>query len=219
MFTMGHYDTNQAESNRNKVYKKTGYFFTGIIGAVIGAITIGLTTPYINEIKGSAGQSPKHKPISYKPEDVSNPQNMIESAKEVVVGVINYKQNANSFNTQDQSEEAGSGSGVIYKKNGNKAFIVTNNHVIDGANKVEVKLNNGKKVPAKVVGTDSLLDLAVLEIDGADVKRVATLGDSEKIRTGETVIAIGNPLGLEGSVTKGIISSKEREIPVSTLGD
>ncbi len=122
MFTMGHYDTNQTESNRNKAYKKTGYFFTGIIGAVIGAITIGLTTPYINESKGSAGQSPKHnevnqaKPISYKPEDVSNPQNMIESAKEVVVGVINYKQNADSFNTQDQSEEAGSGSGVIYKK-------------------------------------------------------------------------------------------------------
>ncbi|EOO56379.1 hypothetical protein ICM_05702 [Bacillus cereus BAG1X2-3] len=225
MFTMGHYDTNQTESNRNKAYKKTEYFFTGIIGAVIGAITIGLTTPYINEIKGSAGQSPKHNevnqatPISYKPEDVSNPQNMIESAKEVVVGVINYKKNTDPFNTQDQSEEAGSGSGVIYKKNGNKAFIVTNNHVIDGANKVEVKLNNGKKVPAKVVGTDPLLDLAVLEIDGADVKRVATLGDSEKIRTGETVIAIGNPLGLEGSVTKGIISSKEREIPVSTLGN
>lgn len=91
--------------------------------------------------------------------------------------------------------------------------------MIDGANKVEVKLNNGKKVPAKVVGTDPLLDLAVLEIDGADVKRVAILGDSEKIRTGETVIAIGNPLGLEGTVTKGIISSKEREIPVSTLGN
>ncbi|PGQ20859.1 serine protease, partial [Bacillus thuringiensis] len=139
MFIMGHDDTNQTESNRRKVYKKTGYFFTGIIGAVIGAITIGLTTPYINEIKGSPDQSPRHNevnqatPISYKPEDVSNSQNMIESAKEVVVGVINYKQNADSFNTQVQSEEAGSGSGVIYKKNGNKAFIVTNNHVIDGA--------------------------------------------------------------------------------------
>ncbi len=184
-----------------------------------------MTTPYINEIKGNAVQSPKHNevnqatPTSHKTEGVSNFQNMIESAKEVVVGVINYKQNADSFNTQDQSEEAGSGSRVIYKKNGNKAFIVTNNHVIDGANKVEVKLNNGKKVPAKVVGTDSLLDLAVLEIDGTDVKRVATLGDSDKNRTGETVIAIGNPLGLEGSVTKGIISSKEREIPVSTLGN
>ncbi|WP_040963192.1 S1C family serine protease [Bacillus mycoides] len=225
MFIMGHYDTKQTRKNKSRDGKKTGYFFIGIIGAMIGSITIGLTTPYIDEIKGSTGQSAKNNevnqvtPISHKPEGVNSLQNMIEDAKEVVVGVINYKQNADSFNTQDQSEEAGSGSGVIYKKNGNKAFIVTNNHVIDGANKVEVKLNNGKKVPAKVVGTDSLLDLAVLEIDGTDVKRVATLGDSDKNRTGETVIAIGNPLGLEGSVTKGIISSKEREIPVSTLGN
>ncbi|EOP91857.1 hypothetical protein IGM_01917 [Bacillus cereus HuB4-4] len=222
---MKNYDTNQTENNRNKTSKKTRYFFTGIIGAMIGAVTIGLTTPYINEGKEILNQPPKHNelnqatPTSYKPKDESNLQTMIESAKEVVVGVINYKRNTDSFNTQNQSEEAGSGSGVIYKKNGNKAFIVTNNHVIDGANKVEVKLNNGKKVPAKVVGTDPLLDLAVLEIEGIDVKRVATLGDSEKNRTGETVIAIGNPLGLEGSVTKGIISSKEREIPVSTLGN
>ncbi|EJS46874.1 hypothetical protein ICG_05464 [Bacillus cereus BAG1X1-3] len=222
---MGHYDTKQTRKNISRDGKKTGYFFIGIIGAMIGAITIGLTTPYIDEIKGGTGQSAKNNevnqvtPVSHKPEGVNSLQNMIEDAKEVVVGVINYKQNADSLNTQDQSEEAGSGSGVIYKKNGNKAFIVTNNHVIDGANKVEVKLNNGKKVPAKVVGTDPLLDLAVLEIDGTDVKKVATLGDSDKNRTGETVIAIGNPLGLEGSVTKGIISSKEREIPVSTLGN
>ncbi|MFK4415964.1 hypothetical protein ABH961_004523 [Bacillus sp. RC251] len=122
MFTMGHYDTNQTENYRNKAYKKTGYFFTGLIGAMIGALTIGLTTPYINEIKGNTGRSPQHNevnqvtPTTYKPEAVSNLQNMIESAKEVVVGVINYKQNTDSFNTQEQSEEAGSGSGVIYKK-------------------------------------------------------------------------------------------------------
>ncbi len=222
---MGHYDTNEAEKNMIRDFKKTGYFFTGMIGAMIGAITIGLTNPYIHKMKGNAGHSPKHNevnqatPTSHKTEDGGNLQNMSEAAKEVVVGVINYKKNADPFTSQAQSEEAGSGSGVIYKKSGNKAFIVTNNHVIDGANKVEVKLNNGKKILAKVVGTDPLLDLAVLEIDGTDVKRVATLGDSEKIRTGETVIAIGNPLGLEGTVTKGIISSKEREIPVSTLGN
>lgn len=103
MFTMGHYDTNQTENNRNKAYKETGYFFTGIIGAMIGVITIGLTIPYINEIKGNADQPPKHNevnqvtPTSYKPEDVNNLQNMIESAKEVVVGVINYKQNADAI--------------------------------------------------------------------------------------------------------------------------
>ncbi|EJP84425.1 protease HhoA [Bacillus cereus VD142] len=222
---MGHYDTKQTRKNISRDGKKTGYFFIGIIGAMIGAITIGLTTPYIDEIKGGTGQSAKNNevnqvtPVSHKPEGVNSLQNMIEDAKEVVVGVINYQKNSDPFAVQEQSEEAGSGSGVIYKKTGNKVFIVTNNHVIDGANKIEVKLNNGKKLTAKVVGTDPLLDLAILEIDGTDVKKVATLGDSEKIRTGESVIAIGNPLGLEGSVTKGIISSKDRVIPVSTLGN
>ncbi|MBW3496391.1 S1C family serine protease [Bacillus sp. FDAARGOS_1420] len=225
MFIMGHYDTKQTRKNKSRDGKKNGYFFIGIIGAMIGSITIGLTTPYIDEIKGGTGQSAKNNevnqvtPVSHKPEGVNSLQNMIEDAKEVVVGVINYQKNSDPFAVQKQSEEAGSGSGVIYKKTGNKVFIVTNNHVIDGSNKIEVKLNNGKKLTAKVVGTDPLLDLAILEIDGTDVKKVATLGDSEKIRTGESVIAIGNPLGLEGSVTKGIISSKDRVIPVSTLGN
>ncbi|WP_404493278.1 S1C family serine protease [Bacillus sp. RC51] len=225
MFIMGHYDTKQTGKNISRDGKKTGYFFIGIIGAMIGSITIGLTTPYIDEIKGGTGQSAKNNevnqvtPVSHKPEGVNSLQNMIEDAKEVVVGVINYQKNSDPFAMQAQSEEAGSGSGVIYKKTGNKVFIVTNNHVIDGASKIEVKLNNGKNLIAKVVGKDPLLDLAVLEIDGTDVKKVATLGDSEKIRTGESVIAIGNPLGLEGSVTKGIISSKDRVIPVSTLGN
>jgi len=119
----------------------------------------------------------------------------------------------------EQEHEAGSGSGVIYKKSGNKAYIVTNNHVVDGANKLAVKLSNGEQIDAKLIGRDSLLDLAVLEVDGSTINKVATLGDSSKIRAGEPAFAIGNPLGLNSSVTKGIISSKEREIPVNTNGD
>ncbi|MGQ0515012.1 S1C family serine protease, partial [Bacillus sp. D-CC] len=98
-------------------------------------------------------------------------------------------------------------------------YIVTNNHVVDGANKLAVKLSDGKKVDAKLVGKDPWLDLAVVEIDGSNVNKVATLGDSSKIRAGEKAIAIGNPLGFDGSVTEGIISSKEREIPVDIDGD
>ena len=71
----------------------------------------------------------------------------------------------------------------------------------------------------KVSRERSWLDLAVVEIDGANVNKVATLGDSSKIRAGEKAIAIGNPLGFDGSVTEGIISSKEREIPVDIDGD
>ena len=146
---------------------------------------------------------------------------MIEGAKDVVVGVINMQQSIDPFAMQPtgQEQQAGSGSGVIYKKAGNKAYIVTNNHVVDGANKLAVKLSDGKKVDAKLVGKDPWLDLAVVEIDGANVNKVATLGDSSKIRAGEKAIAIGNPLGFDGSVTEGIISSKEREIPVDIDGD
>lgn len=146
---------------------------------------------------------------------------MIEGAKDVVVGVINMQQSVDPFAMQPtgQEQQAGSGSGVIYKKAGNKAYIVTNNHVVDGANKLAVKLSDGKKVEAKLVGKDPWLDLAVVEIDGSNVNKVATLGDSSKLRAGEKAIAIGNPLGFDGSVTEGIISSKEREIPVDIDGD
>ncbi len=108
---------------------------------------------------------------------------------------------------------------LFIKKAGNKAYIVTNNHVVDGANKLAVKLSDGKQVDAKLVGKDPWLDLAVVEIDGSNVNKVATLGDSSKLRAGEKAIAIGNPLGFDGSVTEGIISSKEREIPVDIDGD
>lgn len=160
-------------------------------------------------------------PVVNKAKNETDLPGMIEGAKDVVVGVINMQQSIDPFAMQPtgQEQQAGSGSGVIYKKAGNKAYIVTNNHVVDGANKLAVKLSDGKKVDAKLVGKDPWLDLAVVEIDGANVNKVATLGDSSKLRAGEKAIAIGNPLGFDGSVTEGIISSKEREIPVDIDGD
>ncbi|MDR4196636.1 serine protease, partial [Bacillus cereus] len=77
-----------------------------------------------------------------------------------------------------------------------------------------VKLSAGKQVDAKLVGKDPWLDLAVVEIDGSNVNKVATVGDSSKLRAGDKAIAIGNPLGIDGGVTEGISSSNEREIPV-----
>ena len=94
---------------------------------------------------------------------------------------------------------------------------MTNNHVISGANKVEVLLSSGKKVKASVVGHDSVSDLAVLKIDASNVKQVATFGNSDNISVGETVLAIGSPLGSEyaTSLTQGIISAKKRTIDVT----
>lgn len=109
------------------------------------------------------------------------------------------------------------GSGVIYKKTDNTAFIVTNNHVISGSDKVEVILNSGKKLSATVVGHDSITDLAVLKINASDVKQVATFGNSDNIKVGETALAIGSPLGSQyaTSLTQGIISAKKRTVSVT----
>ena len=104
------------------------------------------------------------------------------------------------------------GSGVIISKDG---YIVTNNHVIDGAQKITVKTSDGTEYDAKLVGTDAKSDIAVLKVDANDLTPAA-LGDSSKISVGDTAIAIGNPLGtLGGTVTDGIISATSRELVVN----
>ena len=104
------------------------------------------------------------------------------------------------------------GSGVIISSDG---YIVTNNHVIDGAQKITVKTSDGTEYDAKLVGTDPKSDIAVLKVEANDLTP-ATLGDSSKISVGDTAIAIGNPLGtLGGTVTDGIISATSRELVVN----
>lgn len=148
--------------------------------------------------------------------DDQTPMGISEVSK-AVVGIINLKQQ----NIWMPSEEAGSGSGIIYKKENGKAYVVTNNHVVEGAEEVEIDLENEKRLKAKVLGTDQLTDLAVLEIDGSDIEVVAKLGVSGELQVGETVFAIGNPLGMDfsGSVTKGIISGLNRSVQVDTSGN
>ncbi|MGH0429521.1 S1C family serine protease [Bacillus hominis] len=234
---MGYYDgpnLNEEHSETREMKKsgsKKGYFFTGLVGAVVGAVSISFAAPYMPWMQnnGAAVSSFNSNqqvegtvaPVVNKVKGETDLPGMVEGAKDVVVGVINMQKTIDPFAMQpaEQEQTAGTGSGVIYKKSGNKAYIVTNNHVVDGANKLAVKLSDGKQVDAKLVGKDPWLDLAVVEIDGSTVNKVATLGDSSKIRAGEKAIAIGNPLGFDGSVTEGIISSKEREIPVDIDGD
>lgn len=133
-----------------------------------------------------------------------------------VVSIINHKQDNKELNILDESAL---GSGVIYKKDDNKAFIITNNHVIEGAGKLEVVTVDGVTHKAELVGADKVSDIAVLSIDGKGIDRIAEIGDSSKLRLGETVIAIGNPLGLGDTLTSGIVSYTERTIPVSLNQD
>ncbi|MDO4912747.1 MAG: trypsin-like peptidase domain-containing protein [Lactobacillus sp.] len=150
--------------------------------------------------------------------------------KGAVVSVINYKRGASSSsdledilgdNTAKSSNKLqiyGEGSGVIYLKNNNLGYIVTNNHVISGADKIKVVLASGKVVDAKLVGKDSTTDLAVLSIDAKYVTQVASFGDSSSLVAGQTVIAVGSPLGTEyaSTVTQGIISAASRTITTSS---
>ena len=108
-----------------------------------------------------------------------------------------------------QREKVGSGSGVIIREDG---YIVTNNHVIDGATKIEVTLNNNQKYPATLVGTDPATDVALLKID-AEGLPVIPFGNSDKLRLGEWVIAIGSPYDLRSTITAGIVSAKGRSMP------
>jgi S1-C subfamily serine protease len=107
----------------------------------------------------------------------------------------------------DSEQPVGEGSGFIIREDG---YIVTNAHVVDHADKFKVRTSGGKEYDAKLVGTDNFKDIAVLKIESNDKFPVATLGDSSTTRIGEPVVAIGSPLGLQASVTSGILSTNQR---------
>ncbi len=109
---------------------------------------------------------------------------------------------------------AGAGSGVIISEDG---YIVTNNHVIDGASKVEIAMNNNKVYVAEVIGQDPSSDLALLKIEDVDLPKIES-GNSDNVRVGEWVLAVGNPFNLESTVTAGIISAKGRDINILANG-
>lgn len=143
---------------------------------------------------------------------------VVESASKAIVGIVNYQNQNNPFSGAQGTVQSGSGSGVIFNVQGDSAYIVTNNHVIEGASEVEVSLYDGEKATAEVVGADALTDLAVLKIDEKYATHTIKFGDSSGLRPGDQVMAIGNPLGLDLSrtVTQGIVSAIDRDIPVET---
>ncbi len=148
-----------------------------------------------------------------------------EKIRPIVVSIINIKQNGNKTDEGGEfggfedgglfPEEANLGSGVIIEKKKGHAYIVTNAHVVADAVKVQAVLMDGSKKTATIVGQDPISDLAVLSVDADGIDAVAEIGTSGKLRVGEMVIAVGNPLGFDGSVTNGIISYLHRIVPVS----
>ncbi|MFD1386283.1 trypsin-like peptidase domain-containing protein [Oceanobacillus sp. FSL W7-1293] len=220
-----------SETKPPKQKKSKGWFsgfFSGAIGGVISSVLVVLllgnqllpASEGIMDSSGGETASSNASSESIIPTIASDDADVsadISEVSQAVVGVINMQQQ----NLWEDSQEAGTGSGIIYKKEDGKAYVITNNHVVEGAEQLQVALDEEHQVDATVLGTDALTDLAVLEIDGEHVDTVANLGSSEDIEVGETVMAIGNPLGMDfnNSVTRGIISGLNRNVEVDTNGD
>ena len=208
---------------------KGGYFFSGLLGVMIGALIVWLMLPsLVGIMPGSetlsgndTNSSTSNKTQQLSADITTDVTSAVEKVANSVVGVTNIQSTSNFLSPSNGEQEAGAGSGVIYKKSGDKAYVITNNHVIEGASQIEVTLADGTKVEAKLLGTDIWTDLAVLEMDASKVTTVAEFGNSDSLKQGETVIAIGNPLGLDfsGSVTTGVVSGKDRAIPIDLNGD
>ncbi len=227
---MGYYDQDYENYNaKRQKGNRGGWFLAGLVGAILGGLLMLFAfpafsnfLPYNMDLSGEEteqeGPAEATGPVKNVAVNVNTAiTGIVDEVSEAVVGVVNL-QEAGFWN---ETGEAGTGSGVIYKQEGDNAFVVTNHHVIAGASQVEISLNDGTRVPAELLGSDALTDLAVLRVDSEKITKVAQFGDSDKVKPGEPVIAIGNPLGLQfsGSVTQGIISGTERAIPIDENGD
>ncbi len=227
-----HEDNYEKRSQRKKG-SGFGYFFAALGGAIVGALVLLFLFPEIGIIDGNvptktSESGPLVTNVTQQKValDVTTAvTNAVDKTSDAVVGITNIQETnfwgSAGPESDTGSAEAGTGSGVVYKKSGGKAYIVTNNHVIEGASELEVTLSDGTKLPAELIGSDPWTDLAAITVDGDKVKTVAEFGKSSTLKPGEPVIAIGNPLGLQfsGSITQGIISGLERTIEVDINKD
>lgn len=227
---------------KEKKSKFKGFLTTvsaGVIGSVLtlaiapqlGFLTENTTTSSVQEAtmskqtktKTDASETLNVQQVS----STSSIADIVEQTSQAIVGITNIQSSSQYFTPEgsnqngsetSQEVESGTGSGVIYQVTDDALYIVTNNHVIEDATKIEVTLFNEEVVSAELVGTDSLTDIAVLTVSGSYDIKPLSFGDSDSLRTGDEVIAIGNPLGLDlyGTVTQGIVSAVNRTIDVST---
>ena len=204
----------------SNLLKKVGnialIFVVGFLGGILGTfLTLQTSHSSTSNTESKQVHSTTVK-TAYK--NTTSTSEAVDKVKNAVVSVITYSDSSNQglFEKEENSDSqiSSEGSGVIYKKEGKYAYLVTNTHVINGAKKVDILLADGNKVPGEVVGSDVYSDIAVVRISADKAKAVAEFGDSNQLTVGETAIAIGSPLGTDyaNSVTQGIISSQGRNV-------
>lgn len=191
-------------------------FVVGFLGGILGTVS----TLQVSHSSNATIESKQVRSTTVKTayKNTTSTSQAVDKVKNAVVSVITYADSSNQdlFTNDEHSDSqiSSEGSGVIYKKDGKYAYLVTNTHVISGAKKVDILLADGNKVPGEVVGSDVYSDIAVVRISADKAKDVAEFGDSNQLTVGETAIAIGSPLGTDyaNSVTQGIISSQGRNV-------
>ena len=191
-------------------------FVVGFLGGILGTFL----TLQVSHSSNATTESKQVRSTTVKTayKNTTSTSQAVDKVKNAVVSVITYADSSNQdlFTNDEHSDSqiSSEGSGVIYKKDGKYAYLVTKTHVISGAKKVDILLADGNKVPGEVVGSDVYSDIAVVRISADKAKDVAEFGDSNQLTVGETAIAIGSPLGTDyaNSVTQGIISSQGRNV-------
>ncbi|WCK56520.1 trypsin-like peptidase domain-containing protein [Aneurinibacillus sp. Ricciae_BoGa-3] len=217
---MGFYNDQQSKEPTSKGLKiwAASVVLSALVGSASTAVIMKSNLIVPQQVAPVAGSdtTPSSVPVTNVSVKVNDGVvGAVKAVKPAIVGVVNYAAAPSDYMNQSQGLQAqGEGSGIIFDKQG---YIVTNNHVVEGAAKVEVLLPDGKKTKADVIGTDPYSDLAVLKIPVSYVTGVASLGNSDELQAGEPAIAIGNPLGeaFNQTVTEGIISATKRMMPVT----
>ncbi|MEW9675390.1 trypsin-like peptidase domain-containing protein [Lentibacillus sp. L22] len=227
---MDYYDNQPPPPNRNK---KRRSWLPVLLGIVIGIVVVIVAMPslmktgivpdrWTQQAEQHHNQNQKPNPgdgtaeNNYVNVDVTTQlTNIVEKVSPAVVGVSNIQREGNFWDQQGEESEAATGSGVIYKKQDGYAYAITNHHVVEGADDLEVVLSDETHLKAELLGSDLFSDLAVLRMKDDKVDGVIEMGSSDNVKVGEPAIAIGNPLGMRfsGSVTQGVISGKQRTIP------
>lgn len=228
-------DINYTEISDKKVEKKQGgmrkriisYIIVGVICSTLGGVGSAIVT--MNMMNNAAGNNTTTTPKAAVTEGASNSkaklittnstQNLAvpEIVKKVSPSVVAISTSNASVNRDiggQTTPQEGVGTGIIFSEEG---YILTNYHVISGAQTLKVMLSNGKEVTAKVINYDAAADVAVIKLaDNTKVPGVAEFGDSDMLEVGESVVAIGNPLGKEfiGSVTTGVVSAVNRQVSI-----
>ncbi len=211
--------------------KKPRTWLVAFTSAIAGALIVSIASPLVSGLigggrgitqNGSFRFPTETNPSATVTQVTYNPENRTElSTVEIgklvgpaVVGIstVVETQSYSFFGHSTPYQSEGSGSGIIITADG---YIVTNNHVIEGAKSIKVILNNSKEYDAKIVGADAKTDLAVIKVEATDLP-TAVMGNSDVLEAGERCVAIGNPLGqdLAGSLTQGIISALNRTLTV-----